>query len=83
MQKSDFDTNSIDEKKRLLKELLDIIKSYSDNIEKDFYLKEVAKLLDISTNIVYDAFNRIKFTSNTEKDKALDTQKITSEDMAI
>jgi len=83
IQKSDFDTNSIDEKKRLLKELLDIIKSYSDNIEKDFYLKEVAKLLDISTNIVYDAFNRIKFTSNTEKDKALDTQKITSEDMAI
>ncbi len=83
IQKSEFDLTSTTEKKKLLKELLEIIKSYSDNIEKDFYLKEVAKLLDINSNIVYDAFNRVKFTTNTKEDKALETEKITSEDMAI
>jgi len=53
---------SIEAKRKLLKELLDIVKSYSDNIEKDFYLKEISKRLDIHTKIVYDLFNRVKFT---------------------
>jgi len=83
IKKSDFDTESIDEKKKLLKELLEITKSYSDNIEKDFYLKEISKLLDINQNIVYDSFNRIKFTTNTSKESNKEIEKLTSEEIAI
>jgi hypothetical protein len=41
--------------------LLDIVKSYSDAVEREFYLKEIAKLLDLSEKLVYDSFNKIKF----------------------
>lgn len=83
IKKSNFNTTSIDEKKKLLSELLDIVKSYSDNIEKDFYLKEISKKLDINQNIVYDLFNRIKFTKNTTKQDSKIENKITSEEIAI
>jgi DNA primase len=83
IKKSNFNTESIDEKKKLLSELLDIVKSYSDNVEKDFYLKEISTLLDINQNIVYDSFNRIKFTTNTSKESNESKNKITSEEIAI
>lgn len=80
---SKFDVNSIEEKKKLLWELLDIVKSYSDNVEKDFYLKEISRLLDINQNIIYDAFNKIKFTVNTSKEKSTEIEKTTSEELVI
>ena len=83
IKKSNFDTTSIDEKKKLLSELLEIVKSYSDNIEKDYYLKEISKLLDINQNIVYDLFNRIKFTTNTTKDNKIEVSKMTNDDLVI
>ncbi len=83
IKKSSFDITSIEEKKKVLAELLDMIKSYSDNVEKDFYLKEVSKLLNINENIIYDSFNRIKFTINTSKDNKIKREKISSEDLVI
>ena len=83
IKKSNFDLTSIDDKKRLLTELLEIVKSYSDNIEKDYYLKEISRLLDINQNIVYDSFNRIKFTTNTTKQQIIESDKITSEEIVI
>ncbi len=67
IEKSEFNTNSIDEKKKLLIELLEIVKSYSDDVEKDFYLKEISNLLNINQNIIYDTFNKIKFKSVNKK----------------
>jgi predicted DNA-binding protein YlxM (UPF0122 family) len=43
-----------------------MVKSYSDNIEKDFYLKEISKLLNIKENLVYDSFNKIRFKSQNK-----------------
>ncbi|MDP2090458.1 MAG: DNA primase [Candidatus Gracilibacteria bacterium] len=83
IKKSNFDLTSIDEKKKLLLELLEIVKSYSDNIEKDYYLKEISKRLDINQNLIYDSFNRIKFTTNTSKDPKIEVSKTSSEDMVI
>ena len=84
IKKSNFDINSIEEKKKLLSELLDIVKSYSDNIEKDFYLKEISNLLNINSNIVYDAFNKIRFTNHESKNKNLEMkQTLTSSELAI
>lgn len=84
IKKSNFDTNSIEEKKKLLNELLDIVKSYSDNIEKDYYLKEISTLLNINSNIVYDAFNKIRFTNHDSKNKNLEMkQTLSSSEVAI
>jgi len=84
IKKSKIDNNSIEEKKKLLSELLEIVKSYSDNIEKDFYLKEIANLLNINSNIVYDSFNKIRFTNHESKNKQTEIkQNITSSDLAI
>ena len=60
IQKSNVNRESLDEKKKFLAEILGIIKSYSDEIEKDTYLKEVSQLLDVPTHIVYDAFKKHK-----------------------
>lgn len=86
IEKSNFDKSSIEDKKKLLNELIMIIKSYSDNIESDFYLKEVAKLLDISSKIVYDSFNRIRFWTKDDKNKNSNKPiggEINNEDLAI
>ena len=83
IKKSNFNTDSLVEKKKLLVELLDIVKSYSDNIEKDYYLKEISNLLNINQNIVYDSFNKIKFTTNTTKSIDKNIDKTTSEEIAI
>lgn len=62
IKKSNFDLNSIDEKRKLLVKLLELTKHYSSDIEKDFYLKEIAKLLNLTEKIIYDAFNKTKFS---------------------
>ena len=81
IEKSDFNLNSIEDKKKLLVELLQIIKSFSDPIEKDFYLKEISSKLNITESIVYDAFNRLRLerTKKTTQPKTI----ISSEEIAI
>lgn len=71
IKKSKFSTNSIEDKKELLEKSLELIKNYSDSLEKDFYLKELAKLLDIRENIIYDRFNKIKFKFNKKQEESL------------
>jgi hypothetical protein len=61
--------------------LIDIVKSYSDQIEKDFYLKEIARLLDISGNLVYDSYSRAKFQILTQE--KVTTVPFTTEENAI
>jgi DNA primase len=84
IEKATFDPNNLDEKKKLLTQLLDIVKSYSDNIERDFYLKEISKLLDISDKIIYDMFNRTRIQKPKDSEKnTWNNRAITSEDLAI
>ena len=81
IEKSDFNINSIEDKKKLLIELLNIIKSFSDPIEKDFYLKEISEKLNLSETLVYDAFNRLKI--NFKKETKVTKSYFSSEDLAI
>jgi len=82
IKKSNFNLNSIEDKKNLLALLLDIVKSYSNSIEKDYYLKEISTLLDINQKIIYDSFNRIR-EIRKKRPKSLDKVHFTSECLAI
>ena len=83
IKKAKFDPSNLDEKKKLLAELIWVVKSYSDNIERDFYLKEIARLLDINTKIVYDLFNRTRISTKTHEEDMTKSVNVSSEDTAI
>jgi len=82
IKKSNFNLNSIEDRKNLLTLLLDIVKSYSNSIEKDYYLKEIATLLDINQKIVYDSFNKIR-KKREKQSNIIDKVHFTSECLAI
>ena len=78
---SRYDLNSIDDRKVLLWELLDILRNYDDIIEKDFYLKEISNKLDIWIEVLYEQFNK---TRQKRPSKPKNKENIlTSEDIAI
>lgn len=60
INRTSMTSSSIEDKKNILKEVLSILKSYSDQIERDTYIKEISILLNISPKIVYDEFNKTK-----------------------
>ena len=76
--------NSIEEKKKLLNELLDIIKSYSDHVEREFYLKEISHNLELSDKLVIDSYNNIRYKrSDSEKEINNIKKETSSADLAI
>lgn len=83
--KADYNLNSIEEKRKFLREILHILKSYNDSIEIDFYLKEIASELDIDKKIVSDEFRNTKLARREKKEvfKKNDSLQITAEDQAI
>ncbi len=58
--KQNYDLTSLEEKKKFLLLLLEAIKYYSDNVERDFYLKEISRELDIERDMVYLEFSKIR-----------------------
>jgi DNA primase len=76
------DLKSLEEKKIFLKEVLEVLKSYSDNVEKDFYIKEIAQKLDINIKIVYDEFNKLRFKKEEGND-VISSQNYSYEQVAI
>ena len=83
IKKSKFDINSIDEKKKLLETLLSILKNYNDKIVVDFYLKEISNKLDISLELVYLEYNRLKTKRKLEQTNTIKKVKIRTEDFII
>ncbi|MDD5769878.1 MAG: DNA primase [Candidatus Gracilibacteria bacterium] len=75
--------DSLQDKKELLKKLLDIVKNYQDSIEKDFYLKEISKKLDIKIDIVYLEYNKTKLAKREDEFSVKILKKLTSEDLVI
>jgi len=59
IQKSNFDITSIEDRKKLLDALLEVLKHYSDPMEREYYFKEISRKLDIKDYIIYDKFNKI------------------------
>ena len=81
--KNTSQTDSITDKKTILKNLLEIIKSYNDNIEKDVYLKEVAKKLDIKLDIIYSSYNKIRLNKPIDEWSIEIKKTISSQDYII
>lgn len=83
--KADYNLNSIEEKRKFLREILHILKSYNDNIEIDFYIKEIASELDIDKKIVSDEFRNTRLARREKKEifKKNESLQITAEDQAI
>lgn len=77
------DSESLQDKKEMLKKLLQIVKNYQDNIEKDFYLKEISKKLDIKIDIVYLEYNKTKIEKRADEFEVQAARKLTSEDLVI
>lgn len=77
-----YDLTSLNEKQKLANELLNILKSYSDIIERDYYLKEISKKLDISLNVLYDLFSKMSQTK-VKKVTQETTLKVSAVDLAI
>lgn len=77
------ESESLQDKKEMLKKLLQIVKNYQDNIEKDFYLKEISKKLDIKIDIVYLEYNKTKLEKRADEFEVKTPHKLTSEDLVI
>lgn len=60
IEKNNYDMTSIDEKKKFITEVLDIIRNYSDSIEQDTYLKELARISDTPKSLLYELFKKTK-----------------------
>jgi hypothetical protein len=74
----------LQDKKEILRKILGLIKSYEDNIEKDYYLKEVSNKLDIKLDIVYLEYNKTRINKNDSDIITYKNEKtITSEDLVI
>lgn len=80
--KANYDLTSIEEKKKFLSLLLEALKNYSDNIEKDFYLKEISRELDIDKDLVYLEFSKIR-TKREVVEAAPVSKEYTASDFAI
>lgn len=84
IEKAEFDINSIDEKKKFLTEILQVLKSYTSIVEKDYYLKEIANKLGLREDTVYDAFNKTRLKrDNIFRENNIKKVEYISEDYAI
>lgn len=73
--------NWIQDKKTILQKLLSLVKNYQDNIEKDYYLKEISQKLDIKLDIVYLEYNKTKL--DKRENISISKSSITSQDLMI
>lgn len=77
------ETWSINDKKEILKKVLNLIKSYQDNIEKDYYLKEISEKLDIKLDLIYLEYNKTRISKDEWVEYKINKKNITSEDLII
>ncbi|NDK10187.1 DNA primase [Candidatus Gracilibacteria bacterium] len=73
IQKTSYNLESIDEKKKFLSEIFETISSYSDSIEQDMYLQEISKLSKTPLALIYEMYKK---RGNTQKEVAEKAPKI-------
>ncbi len=68
-----YDVKKLEDKKQLARELLAVINKLIDPVEKDFYIKRLARTVDVEPAILYDTLKRAPQPAKTEP-KASPTQ---------
>ncbi|HFC76953.1 MAG TPA: DNA primase [Candidatus Moranbacteria bacterium] len=63
--------NNIEDKKKIIEELADLINSFSNKIEKEYWVRELAGKLDISEEILFDTFNKANNFQRTSNDNVV------------
>ena len=85
--KNNYNLESLDEKKKFISEILETIKSYSDSIEQDMYLKELARVSNTPQDVIYELFRKTKLPrapkNYDESEASTEEASISSEDIAI
>lgn len=82
IEKNNYDLSSIDEKKKFLHEILDIIKNYSDSIEQDTYIKELSQISNTPVKILYEMFRKTKLAKKDPESQP-EKQNLNFEDIMI
>ena len=82
IEKNSYNLESIDEKKKFLTEILEVTESYSDPVEQDMYLKEVAKMSHTPLQILYEMSKKRRYRTKTEPSKPPEIT-LTPEDMLL
>ena len=75
-------TNSLNDKKDILNKLLKIVKNYQNNVEVDYYLKEISAKLDIKIYIFYQKKNKT-ILERRENSQVSTKSQLTSSDIII
>lgn len=50
--------NDIEDKKNIIVELRELVNSFSNMVEREFWVKKIAEKIDVSENILFDEFNK-------------------------
>lgn len=58
---SEYDRNDIGDKKKIVEELNSLVSSFSNKVEKEFWIKKISEKLDISENILFDTFGKSEY----------------------
>jgi DNA primase len=83
LNNKEFEKISGQDKKEIAKEILPFIKIIPDKIEQNHYLKLLAKKLQVSENIIADAFERTKIKTIKKEDANLSHKQLSLEESFV
>lgn len=66
---SKYDKRNVSHKKNIASELIDIIKNFSNEIEKHHWIKQLASEIDIDENVIADLLGRVDNFGNERIDR--------------
>ncbi len=70
----DKNKNDIEDKKKIIAELASLINSFSNKMEREYWIREIAERLDISEENLSDSFNKKIKRENNYKENSSETQ---------
>ncbi|HFC36062.1 MAG TPA: DNA primase [Candidatus Moranbacteria bacterium] len=70
----DKNKNDIEDKKKIIAELASLINSFSNKMEREYWIREIAEHLDISEENLSDSFNKKIKRENNYKENFSETQ---------
>lgn len=83
IEKNNYNLSSIDEKKKFLWEILDIIRNYSDSIERDTYIKELSQMSNTPVSILYEMYKKTKTAKREVETHDEKKTNVSAEDIII